>query len=140
MAEILHQLMIKAPTARVYQALIEQKSLAGWWTKYARCEARLGSIAEFDLEGGQIKLRLKILKLLPGRAVVWHCLAGPSEWIGTQINFDLLPKGEQTQLNFSHRGWRGMAASLPHYNFEWARYLLSLRAFIEKGKGFPDRK
>ncbi len=140
MAEILHQLTIKALPTRVYQALADQKALAGWWTKYAHCEPRVGSIAEFELEGGTIKLRLKILKLLPPRSVVWHCLAGPKEWIGTQINFDLLAKAEYTQLNFAHRGWQGMANSLPHYNFEWARYLLSLRAFVEKGKGFPDRK
>ena len=140
MAEILHQVTIKAPPIKVYHALTEQKALSGWWTKYVNFEAKIGSVAEFELEGGKIKLRMKILKLLPQRAIVWHCMAGPAEWVGTQITFDLLPADGFTTLNFSHRGWKSITRALPHYNFEWARYLLSLRAFVEKGKGFPDRK
>jgi uncharacterized protein YndB with AHSA1/START domain len=140
MAEILHQVIIKAPPLKVYGALTEQKSLAGWWTRYVHYEPRVGSVAQFELEGGKMKLSLKILKLLPSRAVAWHCLSGPSEWVGTQITFDLLSYEGNTLLNFSHRGWQGTARSLPLYNFEWARYLLSLRSFVEKGKGYPDRK
>lgn len=140
MAEILHQLIIKAQPQKVYQALTEQKAFMSWWTRYVNFEPRIGSIAEFELEGGKIKLKMKILKLLPQRSIVWHCMAGPTEWIDTQINFDLLSRDGATQLNFAHRGWRGAAGTMPHYNFEWARYLSSLRAFVEKGKGFPDRK
>ena len=136
MPEILHQLLLKASPNRVYQALTEQKGLAHWWIQYVSCEPRLDSIAEFEFAGGKIKVRMKILKLLPNRTVVWHCLAGPTEWIGTQITFNL-PQPPRNALNFSHRGWRSQMNTLPMHNFEWARHLMSLRAYLEKGKGYP---
>jgi len=140
MAEILHQLIIKAPPLRVYQALTEQKGLASWWTHYTKCEPKVDSICEFEFEGGKVKMRMKILKLLPQRMVAWHCLAGPPEWVGTQIVFDLQLAGQNTILNFIHHGWRNITNTYPHYNFEWARNLTSLRSYVEKGKGYPDRK
>ncbi len=140
MAEILHQLIIKVPPLRVYQALTEQKAITGWWTQYARCEPRVDSVAEFEFDSGKLKLRMKIVKLLPQRTVVWHCLAGPEEWVGTQISFELQLADKNTILNFAHRGWKSSLYTLPFYNFEWARQLMSLRAYLEKGKGYPYRK
>lgn len=139
MTTILHQLLIKAHPDRVYSALTDPKGLASWWTQYVTAEARVNSVTEFELAGGKIRLRMKIVKLLPQRAVIWHCLAGPTEWVGTQISFDLQLAQGQTQLSFSQRGFRN-ANLIGFYNFEWARYLMSLRSYLEKGKGFPDRK
>jgi uncharacterized protein YndB with AHSA1/START domain len=140
MAEILHQLTIKSAPNRVYKALTEQKGLSGWWTQYVMAEPRVDSIAEFEFEGGKVRFRMKIIKLLINRSIVWHCLSGLHEWVGTQLSFDLEPSGENTIVHFAHRGWRTSLGSFPSCNFDWARYLMSLRSYIEKGKGYPARK
>jgi len=63
------------------------------------------------------------------------------EWIGTKIVFDLLPKGGQTELTFTHEGL------VPQYEcFEicrdaWTSYITrSLRELAETGKGQPNVK
>lgn len=139
MPEILHQLSIKASPGRVYQALTEQKGLANWWTHFSYAEPRIDSVAEFEFDGGKTKIRMKIIKLLANRQVVWHCLGGPPEWISTQIAFDLEVKGNETIIHFAHRGWRSTAGTFPSCNYDWGRYLSSLRAYLEKGRGFPVR-
>lgn len=52
-----------------------------------------------------------ITELIPGRKVVWHVsdanltfVKHKSEWLGTDIIFDIAPKGDQTELRFTHRG------------------------------------
>lgn len=139
MAEILHRLTIKVPPAKVYQALTEQKGLANWWTKHVIAEPKVDSIAEFTFNHGQTKFRMKILKLIPNRAVAWHCLGGHPEWIDTQIYFDLTGDAKQTILNFAHRRWKSANGVLPICSFDWAHYLTSLRMYLEKGRGFPVR-
>lgn len=140
MAEILHQLTIKASPGRVYKALTEQKGLASWWTQFVTAEPRVDSVGEFLFEGGKVNLRMKILKLLPNRAVVWHCMGGHPEWASTQISFELEQNENQTILRFAHRGWRSPNGILPICSFDWARYLMSLRSYLEKGQGYPARK
>lgn len=139
MAEILHDLIIKAPTAKVYQALSEQKGLANWWTRHAEVEPRTNSIAQFSFDHGRIRLRMKILRLIMNKAVVWHCLGGQPEWDDTQVYFELEPTREGTLLHFAHRGWKRPTGLLAKSSFDWARYLLSLRSYLEKGKGYPVR-
>ena len=141
MAEILHQLSIKASPTNVYQALTEQKGLANWWTRHAKAEPLVNSVAQFTFDHGQVIFRMKILKLIPNRMVVWHCLGGHPEWNDTQIVFELAPASKTgvSVLNFSHSRWRRTDGILPKCSFDWAHYLASLRAYLEKGRGYPVR-
>lgn len=139
MAEILHELIIKTSPTKVYQALTDPKGLANWWTRHVQAEPRTNSIAQFTFDHGQTTLRMKILRLLPNKMVVWHCVGGLSEWEDTQIYFELEPSKDSTRLLFSQRGWKRTTGTFPKCNFDWARYLLSLRAYLEKGKGYPAR-
>lgn len=139
MAEILHELFIKVPPGKVYQALTEQKGLANWWTRHTQAEPRINSIAQFSFEHGQTTFRMKILRLITNKAVVWHCVGGHPEWDDTQIYFELEPSKDGTILHFAHRGWKRPTGILPKCSFDWARYLMSLRSYLEKGKGYPAR-
>jgi uncharacterized protein YndB with AHSA1/START domain len=139
MADILHQLVIRTSPSQVYHALIDPKGLSHWWTRYVNAESLINSIAQFTFDHGNTTVRMKIVKLIPNRTVVWHCIAGFPEWEDTQVSFDLEAIREATILHFAHRGWRRTTGSYPKYNFEWAKYLVSLRNYLEKGKGFPAR-
>lgn len=139
MAEILHELFIRANPGKVYLALTEQKGLSNWWTRHAQVEPRTNSIAQFSFEHGQTVLRMKILRLISNKAVVWHCVGGQPEWEDTQIYFELEPVRDGTILHFAHRGWKRPTGILAKCSFDWARYLMSLRSYLEKGKGYPAR-
>jgi uncharacterized protein YndB with AHSA1/START domain len=136
MPEILHRIEIQAPPDAVYAAITESRGLSRWWTKIARAEPRVGSIARFRFgDGGP---DMKIVELSPPKRVRWRCLAGPSEWIGTEIFFDLAEEDPlRTVLRFGHRGWKEASDFFMHCNSRWGYFLLSLKAFAECGMGTP---
>lgn len=139
MAEILHSLTIKTTPGKLYFALTNQKGLASWWTRSANAEPKVDSIAEFIFGHGTTHFRMKIIRLIQNKLVVWHCLGGQPEWESTQISFEIVPEGNHVRLNFEHRGWRSISGIYPKCNFDWAHYLASLRSYLERGKGFPAR-
>ena len=53
----------------------------------------------------------RVAELVPGRKVVWHVVEGylnftkdPAEWTGTEIVFDITPRGDQTDVRLTHIG------------------------------------
>lgn len=139
MAEILHQLFINAPPSKVYSALTDPKALSSWWTRHATVETRINSISQFAFDHGATVLRMKILRLIPNKAVVWHCVGGHPEWEDTQLYFEIEPTKAGTTLHFAQRGWKRTTGVFAKTNFDWARFLMSLRSLLEKGKGYPAR-
>lgn len=139
MADILHQLSIRATPTQIYQALTDRKGLSNWWTRHVAIEPMVNSIGQFTFDHGNTVVKMKVIKLIPNRSIVWHCMGGFPEWEDTQISFDIEVTREGTLVHFAHRGWRRTSGNYPKYNFDWAKHLVSLRNFLEKGKGFPAR-
>jgi hypothetical protein len=73
----------------------------------------------------------------PGELVMWKCVKGPEEWVGTEITFKLLHRQGQTFVVFSHANWREPVEFMHHCSTKWATFLLSLKALLETGKGRP---
>jgi hypothetical protein len=53
----------------------------------------------------------KIIEFLPNERVVWHINEAflnftqePGEWVGTDVTFEITPKGGETEMRFTHRG------------------------------------
>ena len=46
------------------------------------------------------------MELLPGKRFRWQCVDGASEWIGTELTFDLKPGAGSTVVFFAQRGWK----------------------------------
>jgi uncharacterized protein YndB with AHSA1/START domain len=89
---------------------------------------------------------LEITELVPGKKVVWRVLhndfnfvTDKSEWIGTDIVFEIATKGGKTHVKFTHVG---LVRSYECYGVcsdSWSVYITgSLRDLIAKGKGQPD--
>src|SRR5215204_4159571 len=142
MADIIHRIGIKSAPEKVYQALSSAEGLAHWWTEETEGEAQLGGKIEFTFrsEGGDIKgkMVMEVLEQNPQKNVRWRCVDGPPEWIGTEITFDLSLQDGQTILIFGHRAWREAVEFMAHCSMKWAVFLLSLREYVETGKGKPS--
>jgi len=136
MAKILHQLIIKAEAKSVYKALTEKNGLAGWWTKDVKAEPIEESVADFKF-GNQYFIQFRIVSLSSSKNVLWTCINGDKEWIGTDIKFELAAQGHHTLLKFSHDGWKNATDFYAHCNYNWGWYLASLKEYCEKGKGKP---
>jgi uncharacterized protein YndB with AHSA1/START domain len=142
MPDIIHRIGIHSSAEQVYKALSTIKGLAHWWTEETSGEERIGGKIEFTFraETGDIKgkMVMEVLELNPGKAVKWRCIDGPDEWIDTQISFDLSQHDDQVIIIFGHRNWRESIEFMAHCSTKWAVFLLSLREYVETGKGKPS--
>ncbi|MFH8395421.1 SRPBCC domain-containing protein [Streptomyces sp. NPDC018036] len=134
MADILHRVGTTATRDTVYQALTTVDGLAAWWTSDTEGDGedvlrfRFGDVGGFDM---------KVLELQPDTRVRWEVVAGPEEWIGTTVTFDLKQDGEWTIILFAHEGWREQVEFMNHCTTKWALFLMSLKSLVETGTGAP---
>jgi len=142
MVDIIHRVGIKAPLAKVVEAVSTVEGVAGWWTKDTTGTSGLGGklTARFtDPAGKEIgKMNFDVTKLDQNKTVWWRFTDGPEEWIGTDVTFDLSRQGDYTIVVFGHRNWREAVEFTAHCSMKWATFLLSLRALAETGKGSPS--
>ena len=131
-----HEVGIKASPEDVYQALTDTKKLAGWWTSDTRGNgSAVGDVLEFWF--GDFCHKFEVAELQPGKLVRWKYREGFEEWTGTEVAFSLRADIRQCYVHFSHTGWRADSGSFSHCSTKWAVFLLSLKDFLEKGKGQP---
>ncbi len=136
MVEILHRIGVVAPLDEVYQAVATPEGLAEWWTTdtIGKSEVggelafRFGEVGGFDME---------ILELDPSGHIRWQVVAGPDEWIGTEIVWRLDQRNEYTIVLFSHEGWQEPGEFMHHCSTKWATFLMSLKELVETGRGRP---
>lgn len=137
MVDIQHTLSISAPAELVYRAVTEEAGLRGWWTRQARAEARVGHVNEFPFASGDFNA-MRVSALEPGSRVVWECVDGAEEWLGTRVVFQLEPGDGTTVLRFSHAGWREDTPFFRMCRRGWEYYMASLRSYCESGRGRPS--
>ena len=142
MVNIIHRIGIKSAAAQVYKTLSTIKGLSNWWTEEVEGDERIGGKIEFTFrsETGDIKgkMVMEVQELNPEKYVRWRCVDGPAEWIGTDITFELSQQDDQIIIIFGHRNWREAVEFTAHCSMKWAVFLLSLREYVETGKGKPS--
>jgi hypothetical protein len=89
---------------------------------------------------------IRVTELVPGERAVWLVVDNvfdftddKSEWRDTEVRFDIVPRGDKTEIRFTHIGL------VPDYEcFEvcsgaWDFYInTSLRGLIRSGQGLPN--
>ncbi len=136
MPDILHRVGIKSSPDRVYEALTEEKGLAGWWTKDVKASPAVGAVDQFQF--GDLGFNhMKVVELVPGERVARQCVDGSKEWIGTELTFDLKQENGATVLLFAQRGWKEQVEFMHFCSTKWATFLLSLKSLCETGAGSP---
>lgn len=140
MAAIEHFNTIKAPAAKVFQALSTQEGLAEIWTRELNVKPELGFINEFKF-GNELDL-MTVIKLEPDKRIEWLCVQSDPEWVGTVISFEMIENGEKTNIRLKQDGWKEVNDFYRSCNYHWAWFLYSLKCYCEDGKGIPyqDRK
>jgi uncharacterized protein YndB with AHSA1/START domain len=135
--EIWHEVLINASPAELYDALTDVGKLAHWWTTDTRGESEVGKTLEFWFSGFRGAV-MQVASLKPTELVQWQVIdGGVTDWIGTEIEFRIFSDQGKTLLHFRHPKWREDARTFPHCSMGWAIFLLSLKEFVETGKGRP---
>ena len=136
MVDILHKVGIKSSSQNdVYRALATVEGLSAWWTDNTQGESKVGAVLQFRFGAGGFDM--KVLELHPATHVLWEVIAGPEEWIGTKISFDIKQQGDWTIVLFKHQGWKQPVEFMHHCSTKWGVFLLSLKSLLETGKGAP---
>lgn len=121
----------------VMRAVNTLDGLNSWWTRDTTGDTH---------EGGKLKFRfgghgpdMTVIKNEPDH-VIWEITDAHDEWVGTKVGFKVITDDKQTHLMFKHAEWREETPFLHHCSMKWATFMLSLRDYLETGKGrpFPD--
>lgn len=118
----------------------------GWWSQEIDGDTtKLG--AEFRYHYQDVhRCVFKISEFEPNKKVVWHVLDNhfnfvkdKSEWIGTDVVFEIAGKGDETEVRFTHVGLVPDYECYEVCSDAWGSYLTgSLRNLITQGKGQPN--
>ncbi len=135
MTDIVHRISIKAPAAKVFQAVSTRDGLKGWWTIH------VDGVSE---EGKQLTFRfpdqgpvMEVLELIPDEFIKWKCVDGIDDWKNTIVTFEMEEQDGGTDLFFAQSGWEEQSAFFAQCNTKWALFMLSLKEFCEQGQGHP---
>jgi len=136
--DIRHRVVISAPLESVYEAVATASGVSEWWTRDGvRGESNEGSRLQFFFGQPEPAAVMEVTRLDPEGHVRWTCVEGADEWVGTTIAFDLTRQGDDTVVLFTHADWREPVDFMAHCSARWAYFLLSLKSYLETGKGTP---
>lgn len=134
MATIYHQIGIKAPVEKIYNALTSLEGVSSWWAPASgACDA--GSELVFHF--GEHKVTMQVIASVSNLRVVWENIDDEGEWKDTLFTFDLQQDDEQVLVNFTHADWEEVTELFTHCSTKWAVFLLSLKEYVETGTGKP---
>lgn len=133
MASIKHLFHINASKEEVYEALTTIKGLSNWWTKQTTGDTKVGGIIQFRF--GEFGNEMKVITLNTNESIMWECVAGAPDWIGTKITFNLDTNEDKTRVRFEQAGWKEASDFYAGCSFSWGRYMESLRQLCQTGKG-----
>jgi uncharacterized protein YndB with AHSA1/START domain len=134
MPDIQHRIIINGSPKKIYHALTTAEGLSSWWTKGTKAEAVVGYVAEFPF--GDSVTKMEILDLKPDAQVKWKCVSGPNDWLDSIITFNLEAKNDASIVRFVQHDHKA-GDFYGHCNTKWAYFLLSLKSYLETGKGSP---
>lgn len=83
-------------------------------------------------------MNMEVIALDSNKKVHWRFTAGPKEWVGTDVIFNLSQEWDDTIVLFGHKHWREANDFTAHCSMKWATFLLSLKDLVMTGTGKPS--
>jgi uncharacterized protein YndB with AHSA1/START domain len=135
-------LNLPASPATVSALFTSAAGVSRWWGP-TEGDAAVGGtlVTSFGAYGVNA---MRVLEAGPAR-VVWESIApdgsAPTghtqEWLGTTMQFDIVPAGTGTKLHFRHAGLTPQLACWDDCVAAWTQFMASIQTFAETGTGTP---
>lgn len=136
MAKVKHKVGIRGSIDAVFQSLVTNDGLSGWWASSASGKAEVGS--QIDLAFSELAvLSFKYDELQSNKIVRLKCVSGPGPWQDSELLFELEQSDEQVFLTLTHLNNNSSEDEFLYFSTKWPIYLLSLKDLIETGSGRP---
>jgi len=136
MSNIRLEFDVQASVDAVYTALTQESGVKSWWTTDTDLQASEGSDARFGF-GSQGEFKMKVSKLNKNQHVKWDVIQAAPDWVDTYVTFDLEANGDGTKIHFAHSNFATEDGSFASVTFNWAYFMMSLKAYLETGEGTP---
>jgi uncharacterized protein YndB with AHSA1/START domain len=136
MQDVMHLIKIHAPAERVYAAITTADGIRQWWTRDAAIEPEVGATGEFGFYAKRFVAKVTVAELSPATCVRWK--VANAAWPGNDIEFNLKTDGTATTLLFAHRGFPRADEGFASATTRWGFYLLSLKQYLQTGRGTPN--
>lgn len=134
----------KTTDIKVYEALTN--AIKKWWTeKFEGISNQQGETFTIRF-GTNIFKTILVEELIPGKKVVWKVtdalidiqeLKNKSEWINTEIEWNIYSNEEQTRLHLTHFDLTPQIACSHICIDAWHSFTNSLIEFLNSGEGKP---
>ena len=121
-------------------------NVPGWWSGEIEGNAdKLGDEFTYRYKDFHRSTQ-KVTEFIPGKKVVWHVtdadlssFKNKTEWIGTDIIFEIVQRGDKTELRFTHVGLVPAFQCYGDCSGAWGALVgTNLRNLITTGKSQPD--
>lgn len=137
MANINHEIKIKASPEKIFAAINNVNDLKAWHTADTEGKSGLNDVLKFNGTGKPTFL-WKIIQLEPGKKVTWECVEGPGDSVGTQAIYTLSKtQDDRTLVELSHTSWPDQQGNFRKCNTLWGILLHHLKNYVETGKADP---
>jgi hypothetical protein len=137
-ASILLRLPVEAPPRAIYESVATSEGVNGWWSNHTEGPSGVGSTMVVAFPDAPMTFDFVVAEEVPDKRVAWRCLAGPPEWIDTDVTFDIERAEEgDTSVLFTHGGWRSTDDSFPFIAYSWAQILPRLKQLVETRERNP---
>jgi hypothetical protein len=138
-------ILVNQDPATVFNAI---KNFRAWWSE--EIEGSTDQLNEtFFYHYKDVHLcKIKLIELIPDKKLVYYVIDNQfnftkdkTEWVGTNLIFELMPEDNKTKIIFTHEG---LIPAYECYNVcrdAWTSYIQgSLQNLITTGKGKPNGK
>ena len=138
---IYHDLIIKAPTSQVFEAISAPYHLNNWWTLRSNGKPILGEVYNFYFAPEYDWLG-EVVSSEPSRAFHVKMVRSDSDWNPTTFGFDLEEIAAGTQVRFWLTNWPLCNHHFRRSSYCWAILLNGLKNYTEEGiiVPFEDRE
>ena len=137
MATILLRMPVDAEPKAVYENVATSPGVNGWWSNHTQGPDGVGSTMKVAFPDAPMTFDFEVVEDTPVERVAWRCLAGPPEWAGTVVSFDVQTDDGNTSVLFAHDGWGTTEESFPFIAYSWAQILPRLKKLTETGSREP---
>jgi uncharacterized protein YndB with AHSA1/START domain len=135
-------LNLPASPATVSELFTSAAGVSRWWGPTEGDGTAGGTLVTSFGDYGVNAMR--VLEAGPSR-VVWESIApdgaAPTghtrEWLGTTMEFDIIPAGPGTELHFRHAGLTPRLACWDACAAAWTSFMASIESFAKTGTGTP---
>lgn len=136
MASIHHNFFINASINQVYEAISQPDELRQWWTLATDGKPEKGAVYTLDF-GPEYMWEAVVERMDPNKLFELRMTKADADWTGTIVGFLLNRKGQYSQVEFYHTGWKEMNEHYKISTYCWAMYLRILKRYLEYGELVP---